>query len=205
MMPDHRPWDAELREDLHSRGDRLAVDVEAALRTVSARTGQRRHRRTLARSAGALGAATAVVAVVVAGPVLHDRNQPPPATRTTVNPTPTTRSVSSLLRTWQRTVGAVPTTPAVEGRWSMRLTRTDNGVLALTGHVGGPATDGVAYSLEADRLRVNAFANDLCANLDAGVYRWSVTGGALTLAVISDPCDARAAVFGGRWTTGAAR
>jgi hypothetical protein len=82
----------------------------------------------------------------------------------------------------------------------MRLARTDNGVLALTGPAGGPATDGVTYAVDADRLRVNAFANDLCATLDAGEYRWSVTGRALTLAAISDPCDARVAVFGGRWT-----
>jgi hypothetical protein len=81
----------------------------------------------------------------------------------------------------------------------MRMTRTDNGVLALTGPAGGPATDGVAYAVDAGRLRVDAFANDLCATLDAGVYRWSVTGGTLTLTVISDPCAARAAVFGGRW------
>jgi hypothetical protein len=204
-MPDHRPWDAELREDLHSRGDRLVVDVEAALRTVNTRTDQRRHRRTWARSAGvALAAAAAVVAVVVAGPVLRDGHHPPPATRTTVRPTPTTGSAGALLRSWHRTVGAVPATPAVAGGWSMRLTRNDHGVLGLTGPAGGPATDGVAYSLEADRLRVDAFANDLCANLAAGAYRWSVTRGALTLAVISDPCDARVAVFAGRWTAGAA-
>ncbi len=203
-MPDHRPWDAELREDLHSRGDRLTVDVEAALRTVNTRTDQRRHRRAWARSAGvALAAAAAVVAVVVAGPVLRDRNQPPPATRTTVSPTPTTAITTALLRTWQRTVGAVPATPAVDGVWSMRLARNDGGVLALTGPVAGPATDGVAYTVDADRLRVNAFANDLCANLAAGVYRWTVDGKSLTLAVISDPCGARVAVFGGRWTTGA--
>jgi hypothetical protein len=204
-MPDPRPWDAELREDLHSRGDRLVVDVEAALRTVNTRTDQRRHRRAWARSAGvALATAAVVVAVVVAGPVLRDKNQPPPATRTTVSPTPTTGSVSALLRTWQRSVGTKPATPAVEGGWSMRLTRNDNGVLALTGPAGGPAIDGVAYAVDADRLRVNAFANDLCATLDAGVYQWTVDGGALTLALISDPCDARAAVFGGRWTaTGA--
>ena len=85
----------------------------------------------------------------------------------------------------------------------MLLARTDNGVLALTGPAGGPATDGVSYAVDADRLRVNAFANDMCANLDAGEYRWSVTRGALILAVISDPCDVRVAVFGGRWTTGA--
>ena len=201
-MPDHRPWDAELREDLHSRGDRLVVDVEAALRMVNTRTDQRRHRRTWARSS-AVALAAAVVVVVVAGPVLHDRKQPPPATRIIVSPTPTTGSESSLLRTWRRTVGAAPTTPAVAGGWSMRLTRKDHGVLALTAPVSGPATDGVAYSVDADRLRVNAFANDLCATLDAGVYRWLVTGGALTLTVISDPCDARASVFGGRWITGA--
>ena len=205
-MPDHRPWDAELREDLHSRGDRLTVDVEAALRTVNTRTDQRRHRRAWARSAGvALAAAAAVVAVVVAGPVLRDRNQPLPATRTTVSPTPTTGITIALLRTWQRTVGAMPATPAIDGDWSMRLAPTDRGVLALTGPVGGPATDGVAYAVDADRLRVNAFANDLCANLDVGVYRWTVAGGALTLAVVSDPCGARTAVFAGRWTAGASR
>ena len=203
-MPDHRPWDAELREDLHLRGDRLAVDVEAALRSLNAQTDRARYRRTWARSAGAaLAAAAAVVAVVVAGPVLRDGHHPPPATRITVSPTPTNGSASALLRTWQRTVGAVTATPAVAGGWSMRLARNDNGVLALTGPAGGPATDGVAYTVAADRLRVNAFANDLCANLDVGVYRWTVAGGALTLAVISDPCGARAAVFGGRWTTGA--
>lgn len=202
-MPESRPWDAELREDLHARGDQLTVDVEAALRTVNARTDQARHRRTWARSAGvALVAAAAAVAVVVAGPVLHDRNQAPPATRTTLSPAPTTGGASALSHTWQRTVGAVPAAPGVAGGWSMRLPRTDNGVLALTGPAGGPATDGVTYAVGADRLRVNAFANDLCATLDAGMYRWSVTGPALTLAVISDPCDARVAVFGGRWTTG---
>ena len=87
----------------------------------------------------------------------------------------------------------------------MRLARNDEGVLALTGPAGGPATDGVAYTVAADRLRVNAFANDLCATLDAGVYRWTVAGGALTLDVVSDPCGARTAVFAGRWTAGASR
>jgi hypothetical protein len=203
-MPDRRPWDAELREDLHLRGDRLTVDVEAALRSVNARTERARHRRTWTRSAGvALAAAAAVVAVVVAAPVLRERNQPPPATRTTISPTPTRGSASGLLRTWRRTVGTVPATPAVAGGWSMRLARNDNGVLALTGPAGGPATDGVAYTVAADRLRVIAVANDLCANLDVGVYRWTVAGGALTLAVISEPCEARAAVFGGRWSSGA--
>jgi hypothetical protein len=203
MMADSRPWDADLREDLHSRGDPLAVDVEAALRRVNARSDRARHRRTWVRSAGvALAAAAAVVAVVVAGPALRDRNQPLPATRTTVSPTPTKGNASALLRTWQRTVGAVPATPGVAGGWSMRLAQADNSVLALSGPAGGPATDGVAYAVDADRLRVNAFANDLCATLDAGVYRWSVTDRTLTLSVITDPCDARVAVFNGRWTTG---
>ena len=84
----------------------------------------------------------------------------------------------------------------------MRLAPSDNGVLPLTGPTGGPATDGVTYAVDADRLRVDAFANDLCATLDTGMYRWSVTGRTLTLAVISDPCAARVAVFGGRWITG---
>ena len=171
-----RPWDAELREDLHARGDRLAVDVEAALRSVNARSDRARHRRTWARSAGvAFAAAASVTAVVVAGPVLRDRDQPPPATRTTVSPTLTKGSPSALLRAWHRTVafGNLPATPGVSGGWSMRLARTDNGVLALTGPAGGPATDGVAYAVDADRLRVDAFGNDLCATLDAGVYRWS--------------------------------
>ena len=84
----------------------------------------------------------------------------------------------------------------------MRLARTDNGVLTLTGPTGGPATDGVTYAVDADRLRVNAFANDLCTTLETGMYQWSVTGRTLTLAVISDPCEARVAVFGGHWRTG---
>ena len=202
-MPESRPWDAELREDLHSRGDRLAVDVEAALRSVNVRSDRARHRHTWVRSAGvALAAAAAVIAVVVAGPVILNGHQPPPATRTTVSPTPTKGGASALLRNWQRTVGAVPAIPGVAGGWSMRLAPSDNGVLTLTGPTGGPATDGVTYAVDADRLRVNAFANDLCATLETGMYRWSVTGRTLTLAVISDPCEARVAVFGGHWTTG---
>jgi hypothetical protein len=87
-MPDQRPWDADLREDLHSRGDRLDVDVEAALRTVNARYGRMRLRRTWRRSAGvALAAAAAVVAVVVVAPVLGNSSPAPPVTRTTVRPT----------------------------------------------------------------------------------------------------------------------
>ena len=66
----------------------------------------------------------------------------------------------------------------------------------------GPATDGVGYYVTGARLRVNAFANDACTNLAAGTYAWRVRADVLTLSVVSDPCAARRAVLGGRWTSG---
>jgi hypothetical protein len=203
MMAEPRPWDAEVREDLRARGDQLVVDVESGLSALTARADRIGRRRARARWAGlALTAVTAAVALIVAGPLWHVTETAPSTGPRTIRPAPATGAAEALFGTWQRTVVSASTDALVAGSWSMRLTRTDNGALSLTGPAGGPSTDGVAYSVQADRLRINAFANDACAGLSAGVYRWTALDHTLTLTVVADPCGARTAVFGGSWASG---
>jgi hypothetical protein len=191
-----RPWDAELRQDLHRRGDRIAVDVEAALAAVEDRTrrGHPRSRRPRMSLGTMIAAAAAVVAIVLLGHALEGPARQTPPT-----------SAPSLVGTWHRTITDVP--PGLRqlgltGRWTMGLGGGVGGVLSLAGPSAGPATDGVGYAVTGPRLRVNAFGNDVCTNLAAGTYTWRVHADVLTLSVVSDPCAARRAVLGGRWTSG---
>ena len=54
---------------------------------------------------------------------------------------------------------------------------------------------GTIFTADRDRLRINLFAQDVCADQGDGEYLWSRKGDRLVLAVSHDPCAARARFF----------
>jgi hypothetical protein len=200
-MPETHSWEPRLRQDLRDTAEARSVETEAALRAVLARAAVVRRRRRARRMViGFLAVAASVVVLLQARPLLGGRALPP----TTVDTSTPSRGsvVATPAGAWRRDVTGGPAAGGVDGRWTMRL--RDDGTVDLAGPSSGPATDGVSWAVEGDRLRLNAFVNDVCGNEGAGTYRWSRGARGLTLAAVSDTCRVRVAVFAGTWAPGGA-
>jgi hypothetical protein len=158
-----------------------------ALVNVLERSGRSRHepRRWIAPT---LVAATVVLAVLLGMWV----SRPSPR-----HPVPAPSPASTLLGDWQHQVTGSGTN-GWDGRWRMAL--TDDGVLRLSGPETVTASiEGASYAATAGRLRIDAFANSVCDQKAAGLYTWQVSGDALVLALVEDPCAGRVEVFAGTW------
>jgi hypothetical protein len=68
-----------------------------------------------------------------------------------------------------------------------------------------PATDAVDFTtrfvVKGRQLTIDPVP--VCPS-QKGRYTWRAAGSAFTLHVVDDPCEQRAALFGGRWTSSAA-
>lgn len=193
MTDDDTRLDARVRRALTTLPAPDQEQTRAALHTVLERsTGRRPDRSASTRWGRATLAAAATVGVVAATAavgafITEDSDRPPPLER----PTPAT-----AIGTWERLVTASGA-DATSGRWTMTL--TPEGVLRLTGPAGAPSSEGASYSIDGRRVRVDAFVNNVCADLPAGTYGWTVATGDLTLSLLDDPCTPRADLFSGTW------
>jgi hypothetical protein len=80
------------------------------------------------------------------------------------------------------------------GRWVLEL--RGNGSVLVTppdGYAG--VVTGTIFTADRERLRINLFAQDVCADLGNGEYRWSRQGDRLLLTATHDPCQARTRFF----------
>jgi len=95
---------------------------------------------------------------------------------------------------------ATARTNGMAGPWTLRLEA--NGVMLLsTPATFSLGTSGLAFQLQGDTFRTNAFVDDACQEAKAvGVYRWTRSGGSLTFTPISEPCAVRRILFSsGPW------
>ncbi len=188
MTPDPG-FDAQIRTALLAVPGPDDADTRDALRTVLARTGRPARRRSGPLVIAA--AAAAIAAVVVVPVVVQDDPRPPPSVQ------PTDPARPALVGAWRRTVGPGE---EVSGSWRMEL--REDGVMVLAAPASSSVqTDGISYEATAGDVRFDAFVNDLCAELPAGAYRWSVSEAGLRLTVVDETCAARALVFEGTWTS----
>jgi hypothetical protein len=112
------------------------------------------------------------------------------------------RRSSPLTGSFTRTVtgetGAVQT-GHLAGRWTVHF--VDGG----TARVQAPQAfegirSGVSFLQNADRVRIDIFAQDLCAAQPVGSYQWIDTGDRLRFTNVDDTCKARIGLLtGGSW------
>ena len=173
--------DDRLRRGLGANATAFEPAVETSLDAVR-RRGRRAGRVRMARAGGmvAAAAAAAILAAVVVRPEpLEDRSPAPPVTA----PSPT----ADLFSRYEADV----TRPrSLAGRWGIEL--SGNGSVTVTppdGYAG--VVSGTIFTADRARLRINLFAQDVCADRANGEYVWSRDGDRLVLAVTNDSCAAR--------------
>lgn len=196
MTDDETRLDARVRHALAALPTPEDAETRDALRSVLARSSRPVGDRSYParRWGGPVAAAVAVASVAAAvtvGALVTPRE--PDGTPSLTSPP------EVITGTWQR---RVPASEAgeVAGRWRMGLTA--DGVLSLTGPAGTPPAEGASYSTDGSELRIDAFVNNVCAELAAGSYAWVIASGDLTLVVLDDPCPTRVDVFAGTWGPG---
>ena len=188
-MSDDPRLDARLRAALLDGPAPDELRTRAALDDVLARSSASQRRR---RVAIPLAVAAAVLAVLAVLPVLvprgDDRERPQP-----VEPVPT-----AVEGSWRRTAQGLG--PAGwDGAWQVTLDA--DGVLRVRGPVSADVrVDGASYRVDGDLLLLDPFVNDVCADADAGLYRWRRAGDRLVLSAVEEPCPAREALFDGTWS-----
>lgn len=177
--------DERLRQGLGANATAFNPVVEASLDAVRHR-GRRAGRARMARAGGLVvagAAAAALVTVVVQTEVLEDR---PPA--------PSVAAPSSTADLFGRYETDVTRPRSLAGRWGIEL--SGNGSVIVTppdGYAG--VVSGTIFTADQTRLRINLFAQDVCADLGNGEYVWSRDGDRLVLAVSNDSCVARTRFF----------
>lgn len=188
MTDDDTRLDARVRRALTTLPAPDDHDTRVALQAVLERSTAHAGRPT-GRWAAPMAAAAAVVVVAVTTAVValvtEDREPPSP-----------TQPPDSPSGTWQRQVPG-PATDQWAGTWTMTL--TPDGVLVLSGPAGAPPGEGASYSTDQRRVRVDAFANNACADLPVGTYEWRTSDSVLTLVLVDDPCEPRSDLFTGTW------
>lgn len=188
--------DRRLRDELQRDADRIVPDVERNLGAVEAHARQRRS------SVGGpmLLAAVAVIAIAI---VLRVETKAPlPAgASSSPGPAPVGSPGPSATPTYDAIAGTYalsidPADPAASagnlgGTWTMRLLPDGEMLLSTpaTFAYGSISPSGIAFSLVGDRFRTNLFYNDFCNTV--GTYTWSLSGGSLSFAPVSETCPIR--------------
>ena len=177
--------DDRLRQGLGANATAFEPEVETSLGDV-----RRRNRRVgqvrAARVGGLVAAVAAVVAVVaVALPSGVPRDRPP---------TPSVSAPSPTADLFSRYTADVTRPQRLAGRWVLEL--RGNGSVVVTppdGYAG--VVSGTIFTADRARLRINLFAQDVCADLGNGEYLWSRKGDRLALTATHDSCQARTEFF----------
>jgi len=190
-MTDDMHLDARVRGALQDLPMPSEPETAQALRAVLD------HRRPLPRRAAMwapLAAAAAVVIIAVLIPLLRPDSHAGGPAPVAVSPT----VLPGVEGTWWHDVSGA-TDASWNGRWVMTL--NDRGVMALVPPSRATqVSDGAAYAVSGEQIRVNAFVNDLCSEMPAGVFGWARAGDRLMLVPISEPCPDRKDLFTGAWS-----
>jgi hypothetical protein len=105
--------------------------------------------------------------------------------------------VESIAGTYRTTVAA--STPDLRqhhmaGSWTVEF--DPDGILNVTAPPSFTGTrSGYSFRVASGQLQTDLFSDDVCAGSSPGAYRWVRTAHTLALALIDDPCRARAALL----------
>lgn len=174
--------DDRLRQGLGANAKALQPEVEASLDSV-----RRRGRRAGRARTGVLVAAAAAVVALATVAV---RNGLPKD----LSPDPSMSAPSLTAGLFSRYEADVTRPPSLAGRWDVEL--RGNGSALVTppdGYAG--VVSGTIFTADRARLRINLFAQDVCADKGNGEYTWFRQGDRLVLTVSNDSCDARIRFF----------
>lgn len=183
--------DQGVRRALVDWADRVDVDTDADLELVLEAGGARRHRRRVEVLVAACLVLLALVGGILAWRVAGRGASPDDAV---ISP-------SQLVGTYSRSVPRQESSQVdAVGPWTMTLDADGTvGLAAPSWWValrGGPS--GVSFTADGGRLRINAFASELCSG-SVGEYAVAVAPTALVLRPVVEPCGAREEVLAGRW------
>ena len=131
--------------------------------------------------------ATAACAVLVAVAVRAGLPEDRP-------PGPSVPAPSPTAELFSRYEADVTRPQRLAGRWGLEL-RGNGSVLVSPPDGYAGVVSGTIFTADRARLRINLFAQDVCADLDNGEYAWSREGDRLVLAVGNDSCEARTRFF----------
>ncbi len=184
--------DARLREGLQR--SMSVIDADAERRLTDARRRGRR-RVIVHRTVAAVAVAATIVVFAVTAPAVLD------ALRAHRHVPATTPSPLAIAGTYTTTIASAdaPGVPRAAGTWLLTLSGDGQlDVASLTnGDIGRSVTP---YQITGDELLTTAFGDSQCS----GVGRYTVlrSRSSLTIAVVSDPCPLRVAIFSSHpWTT----
>jgi hypothetical protein len=185
--------DRRIRDGLNRSAEGVELNALVLLREATGRGNRALRRR---RQAFVLGCVTVVVAVaaVVAVPLMLSRHT---AVQQADSPR-AARLTGSLSRTVPAESGVVRNAH-LAGGWTLLF--SDRG----TARIQAPSTfhgvqSGVSFLQQADRIRMDIFAQDLCAVEPVGSYRWVRGGDTVRFTNIDDSCAARIRLLtGGVW------
>lgn len=187
--------------DLRDSFDRAAKQVESDVPRHLHQTLRIGRRRILMRRAAVMVAiAAAVAALVIAGPATLRWIDGPRVNTPAHTPTATRSATADGWAIAGSYSVLIPDAPGVirgegmAGSWTLRL-EVDGTMLLSSPPSFTASITGVVFDLTGHQFRTNAFVTDLCGNDGPGLYRWNRSEGSLTFTVVSDPCDARVALF----------
>lgn len=177
--------DDRLRQGLGANASTFEPAVETSLDAVR-RRGRRAGHARMARAGGlaaAAAAAAALVAVVVRPEVVEDRSTAPPVAAT-----------SPTADLFSRYEADVTRPRSLAGRWTLELSGNGSAIVTPPDGYAG-VVSGTIFTADRERLRINLFVQDVCADVGNGEYAWSRDGDRLVLAVSNDSCEARTRFF----------
>jgi hypothetical protein len=174
-----------LRQGLRANATAFDPAVESSLDVVR-RRGRRTGRARMARAGGvvaAVAAAAALVAIAVQTGVPEDRS-----------PAPSVSSPSSTADLFSRYEAEVTHPQGLAGRWVLELRGNGSALVIPPGGYAG-VVSGTIFTADRARLRINLFAQDVCADSGDGEYAWSREGDRLVFTVSNDSCGSRTRFF----------
>lgn len=175
--------DDRLRQGLSANAVTFEPGVETSLDAVR-RRGRRASRARMVRAGGLAAAAAAfLVAIVVRPGVLEDRS-----------PAPSVPVPSSTADLFNRYEAEVTRPRSLAGRWAVELSGNGSAIVTPPDGYAG-VVSGTIFTADRARLRINLFAQDVCADLGNGEYVWSRDNDRLVLALSNDLCEARTRFF----------
>jgi hypothetical protein len=184
--------DRRIRDGLNRSAEAVELNALVLLREATGR-GKRALRRR--RQVFVLGCVTVIVAVAVAA-------VPPMLSRQTSVQQAENSHASRLTGSLSRTVPAesgVVRTSRLAGGWTLLFSGRGSARVQAPSTFDG-VQSGVSFLQHADRIRIDIFAQDLCAGEPVGSYRWIKGGDTVRFANIDDRCAARIRLLtGGIW------
>jgi hypothetical protein len=192
-MPSDGQVDRRIREGLNRTAEGMELDALVLLREATGRGNRALRQR---RQRVVLGGITVIV--VLAALVMIPLTQRGHTPVQQAEPRHASRLSGSFTRTVSGTAGAVQT-GHLAGPWTLHF--VDGGTARVQAPQGFKGIrSGVSFLQNADRVRVDIFAQDLCAAQPVGSYQWIDTGDRLRFTNVDDTCKARIGLLtGGSW------